>query len=84
MLARLKLPIPKIQQAVLVFDDQTLTLDDLKALSKLLPSADEVSFLPLPLFARRSLTGLSALTPLGESYIWVRRCLQARQAGSVL
>ena len=43
MLARLKLPIPKIQQAVLAFDDETLTLDDLKALSKLLPTSDEVS-----------------------------------------
>ncbi|KAL7410280.1 hypothetical protein BDY24DRAFT_186432 [Mrakia frigida] len=42
MLARLKLPIPKIQQAVLAFDDETLTLDDLKALSKLLPTSDEI------------------------------------------
>ena len=45
MLARLKLPIPKIQQAVLAFDDATLTLDDLKALSKLLPTSDEVSLI---------------------------------------
>jgi diaphanous 1 len=42
MLARLKLPVPKIQQAILAFDDETLTLDDLKALGKLLPTNDEV------------------------------------------
>lgn len=43
LLAKLKLPIPRISQAILAIDDETLGLDDLKNLSRLLPTAEEVN-----------------------------------------
>jgi len=43
MLARIKSDLPGIQRALLELDDVTLTVDNLKAISKQLPTSDEVS-----------------------------------------
>ena len=42
MLSRIKLGFPEIRQALLDLDDQQLSLDDLKAISRQLPTSDEV------------------------------------------
>ncbi|KAF9506490.1 hypothetical protein BS47DRAFT_1399443 [Hydnum rufescens UP504] len=42
MLSRIKLGFPDIRQALLLLDDDKLPLDDLKAISRHLPTADEV------------------------------------------
>lgn len=47
LLARFKLPISGISHAILNIDDDVLGLDDLKNLSRLLPTAEEVSLLNL-------------------------------------
>lgn len=44
MLARIKLPFPEIRLALLRVDDKALTVDELKAISKHIPTADEVRF----------------------------------------
>lgn len=42
MLARIKLDLPAIRQAILELDDDKLSADDLKAIGKQLPSSEEV------------------------------------------
>jgi hypothetical protein len=41
MLSRIKLGFPDIRQALLLLDDNRLLLDDLKAISRQLPTAEE-------------------------------------------
>ena len=43
MLSRIKLSLPEIRRALLELDDDALTLDELKAISKQLPTSEEVS-----------------------------------------
>lgn len=43
MLSRIKLTFPDIRLALLKVDDRALTLDELKAIARHLPTADEVS-----------------------------------------
>ena len=52
MLSRIKMEYPEIRRAVLEIDDEKLSIDDLKAISKQLPTSEEVhSFRPaLPCF----------------------------------
>jgi diaphanous 1 len=45
MLARIKLSLPDIRRALLEIDDQKLSVDELKAISKHLPTPDEVMFI---------------------------------------
>lgn len=42
MLSRIKLGFPEIRRALLDIDDQKLSIDELRAISKQLPTADEV------------------------------------------
>lgn len=42
MLARIKLPFADIRRALLQVDDQRLTVDELKSISKHIPTPDEV------------------------------------------
>lgn len=42
MLSRIKLGFPEIRRALLDIDDHKLSIDDLRAISKQLPTADEV------------------------------------------
>jgi len=42
MLSRIKLGFPEIRKALLDIDDQRLSIDDLIAISKQLPTLDEV------------------------------------------
>lgn len=42
MLARIKLTFPEIRRALLELDDTKLSFDDLKAISKQLPTLEEV------------------------------------------
>lgn len=42
MLARIKLELPAIRRAILELDDEKLSTDELKAISKQLPTAEEV------------------------------------------
>lgn len=43
MLSRIKLNPPEIRRALLELDDQKLTIDELKAMSRQLPTRDEAS-----------------------------------------
>jgi hypothetical protein len=45
MLSRIKMGFPDIRKALLNLDDQALSIEDLKAISKQLPTPDEVSYL---------------------------------------
>ena len=49
MLARIKSDLPQIRRALLELDDVTLTVDNLKAISKQLPTPDEVTLSDRPL-----------------------------------
>jgi len=42
MLSRIKLSFPAICQAILELDDEALSIDDLKAIGKQLPTKEEV------------------------------------------
>ena len=42
MLSRIKLPLPEIRRALLELDDDLLSVDDLKAIGKQLPTTEEV------------------------------------------
>lgn len=42
MLSRIKMDYPEIRRALLEIDDETLSIDDLKAISKQLPTSEEV------------------------------------------
>jgi diaphanous 1 len=42
MLARIKLGFPEIRRALLDVDDQKLSMDELKAIAKHLPTTEEV------------------------------------------
>lgn len=42
MLSRIKLDLEDIKRALLVMDDNKLTLDDLRAISRQLPTSEEV------------------------------------------
>lgn len=44
MLARIKLPLPDIRKALQDVDDSQLSIDDLKAISRQLPTAEEVTY----------------------------------------
>jgi hypothetical protein len=59
LLAKLKLPITNISHAILIIDDETLGLDDLKNLSRLLPTSEEVRP-TTSLAARKALANLSS------------------------
>jgi len=48
MLARIKLSMPEIRRSLLEIDDQALSVDDLKAISKQLPTLDEVGLIFFP------------------------------------
>lgn len=43
MLKKLKMTGPEIRKALLTLDDTKLTVDDLKNISRVLPTKDEVS-----------------------------------------
>jgi diaphanous 1 len=43
MLSRIKLGLPEIKKALVEINDGLLTVDDLKAISKQLPTAEEVT-----------------------------------------
>jgi hypothetical protein len=43
MLARIKLSFPDIRRALLAVDDEKLSVDDIKAISKQLPTAEEAA-----------------------------------------
>lgn len=43
MLARIKLSFPEIRKSLLNIDDRNLSIDDLKTISKQLPTTEEVS-----------------------------------------
>lgn len=43
MLSRIKLDYPQIRRTILEIDDAKLSVDDLKAIAKQLPTPDEVS-----------------------------------------
>ena len=47
MLSRIKLGYPEIRRSLLDIDDQALSIDDLIAISKQLPTSDEVR-MPVP------------------------------------
>jgi diaphanous 1 len=48
MLSRIKMEYPEIRRALLEIDDEKLSIDDLKAISKQLPTSEEVhSFRPV-------------------------------------
>jgi diaphanous 1 len=47
MLSRIKMGYPEIRLALMEIDDEKLTIDELKAISKQLPTIEEVYF---PLF----------------------------------
>jgi len=42
MLSRIKLPFAEIRRAVLEFDDNRLTMDDLRAIGKHMPTSEEI------------------------------------------
>lgn len=42
MLSRIKLSLPDIRRAILELDDNLLSVDDLKAIGKQLPTSEEV------------------------------------------
>lgn len=42
MLARFKLDLPSIRKAILELDDEKLSMDELRAISKQLPTTEEV------------------------------------------
>ena len=42
MLARIKLDLPALRKAILELDDEKLSVDELKAISRQLPTTDEV------------------------------------------
>lgn len=42
MLARIKLDLPSIRKALVEINDEALSVDDLRAISKQLPTAEEV------------------------------------------
>ena len=42
MLARIKLDLPGIRKALVEINDEVLSVDDLRAISKQLPTAEEV------------------------------------------
>lgn len=44
MLSRIKMGFPDIRKALLDFDDEKLSVDDLKAISKQLPTSEEVNY----------------------------------------
>ena len=43
MLARIKLDLPGIRRALLEIDDEALTVDELRSISKHLPTSEEVT-----------------------------------------
>lgn len=45
MLSRIKMGFPDIRKALLDLDDEKLSFDDLKAISRQLPTSDEVCIL---------------------------------------
>jgi diaphanous 1 len=47
MLSRIKMGFPEIRKALLDVDDHRLSIDDLKAISKQLPTPDEVCVHPV-------------------------------------
>ena len=42
MLSRIKMDYPQIRKSIVEIDDERLSIDDLKALSKQLPTSEEV------------------------------------------
>ena len=42
MLSRIKMDYPQIRKSIVEIDDQRLSIDDLRALSKQLPTSEEV------------------------------------------
>lgn len=46
MLSRIRLSLPDIRQALLTIDDTLLSVDDLKAIAKHVPSSEEVKTMP--------------------------------------
>ena len=42
MLSRIKMDYPQIRKCIVEIDDERLSIDDLKALSKQLPTSEEV------------------------------------------
>lgn len=44
MLARIKLDLPTIRIAILEVDDEKLSIDELRAIGKQLPTSEEVSY----------------------------------------
>jgi hypothetical protein len=57
MLSRIKLDLEEIRRALLVMDDNKLTLDELRAISRQLPTPEEVGGL-YPLCNQRSKNSL--------------------------
>lgn len=55
MLSRIKMDYPEIRRALLEIDDEKLSVDDLKAISKQLPTSEEVCPLPLCIHISSSL-----------------------------
>lgn len=43
MLSRIKMGLPDIRKALIDLDDEKLSIDDLRAIGKQLPTAEEVS-----------------------------------------
>lgn len=43
MLSRIKMSLPDIRKAVIELDDDKLSIDDLRAMSRYLPTREEVS-----------------------------------------
>lgn len=50
MLARLKLDLSVIRKAIMEIDDDKLSMDELKAIGKQLPTTEEVQFFLLTVF----------------------------------
>lgn len=78
MLSRIKMGLPDIRKALLTFDDQRLSVDDLKAISKQLPTSEEVVVVTAVLEIQ-----LITDTP-GVTHPRFRRRDEAGEGGSVL
>lgn len=48
MLTRIKTTLPEIKHALLAVDDEALSIDNLKAIARAVPSPEEVLFLLVP------------------------------------
>ena len=54
MLSRIKMPVANIKRALLAVDDDALSIDDLKAIARHVPSSDEVrNGTPFPGFSSK-------------------------------